>query len=61
MTMKNPDYKKKVEEIIEIAQQVCSEWEFNFIESVDEQEFDYTEKQKKIIDRIYERACESPY
>lgn len=54
-------YKEKVEEITEIVEKICSEWEMEFLESMEEWKGEYTEKQKAVIDRLYQRACESPY
>ena len=57
--MDNDDYRQKVEEIAEVANELCTEWEINFIESVQEWTGDFTDKQKAVIDRIYEKACAS--
>ena len=53
-------YEQKIEEIAEIADKILNEWEINFIESVSDREF-LTQPQKDIIDKLYQRACESPY
>ena len=59
MAVDNDDYRQKVEEIAEVANELCTEWEINFIESVQEWTGDFTDKQKAVIDRIYEKACAS--
>ena len=53
-------YKEKIQEIAEIADKILNEWEINFIESVSERDF-LTQPQKDIINKLYQRACESPY
>lgn len=55
------DYRQMVEEIAEVVELVCNEWECEFIENVLDWIGEYTDKQKEVIDRIYQRACESPY
>lgn len=56
----DPDYRKMVSEIAEVAADLLSAWECTFIESMQEWRGDYTDKQKDIIDRLYERVCDSP-
>jgi len=58
------DVRTMIEEINEIADKICTEWEYNFMESVTEQ-FDskgeLSGKQQEVLHRIYKKACESPY
>jgi len=53
-----------IEEINDIAEKICTEWEYDFMGSITEQ-FDsrgtLTDKQQEILERIYKKACESPY
>ena len=53
--------RQKVEEIDEVKEQICSDWEQSFIESMMEWEGEYTEKQASVINKLYTRACNSPY
>jgi len=58
------DVGKKIEEIVEIASEICSQWECDFVESVSsqlEEGRNLSPKQISIIDGIYEKACNSPY
>ena len=59
-----PEIRTMIEEINEIIEKICTEWEYDFMESITEQ-FDsrgiLTEKQQEILERIYKKACESPY
>ena len=59
--MSEPDHRQKVKECQEVAAKCCTQWECDFLDSMDEWEGDFTEKQKAIIDRIYEKVCKSPY
>jgi len=62
--IKMPDTRTKIEEINEIAEKICTEWEYEFMESITEQYEErgsLTEKQEDILNRIYKKACESPY
>jgi len=59
--MSEPDYRKKVAEAQEVATKVCTEWECNFLDNLDEWEGVFTPKQKEVIDKIYKKVCESPY
>jgi hypothetical protein len=56
-----PTYSQKVKEAQEVAAKACTQWECDFLDSMDEWEGDFTEKQKAIIDRIYNKVCESSY
>lgn len=50
----------KVYEIMEIATEICTEWECEFLESIRDQLADKRElssKQKKVLDKLYEKAC----
>ena len=53
-----------IEEINEVAEDVCSEWEYSFMESITEQfeeRGSLSEKQEEILERIYKKACDSDY
>jgi len=55
---------KIIDEIREVMFKVCTQWECDFMESIAKQVERgrvLSEKQKKIVDRIYEKVCESPY
>jgi len=54
------DHKDKVEEIAEVSSEILNEWECDFIENMRNKR-KFTDRQKIIIDQIYEKACESPY
>lgn len=56
-------YAQKVAEIDEVAEKICNDWEQDFLESMMEYGpgDSYTDKQKAVIDKLYEKACQSPY
>ncbi len=56
-----PDDQTKLREIAEISEKICTPWEQDFIESLLEWEGDFTDKQRDVLSRIYEKACRSPY
>ena len=59
-----PDILTMLEEINEVAEDVCSEWEYEFMQSVTEQYEErgsLSEKQEEILERIYKKACDSDY
>ena len=56
--------KKIIDEIREVMLQVCTQWECDFMDSIAMQVKRgrvLSEKQKKVLDKIYEKVCESPY
>ena len=56
--------KTKIEEVCEVADKICNEWECGFIENIKKQfekSNSLSEKQTAILDRIYEKACKSQY
>ena len=60
--MSKPDLETAVEEIMEVRDDLCNEWEWTFIGSVQEKldlGFELSEKQEEIVWRLYEWACES--
>lgn len=63
--MVDPSYAKKVVEIHEISDKICNDWEARFIQNMitwaAETDDDFTDKQKAVIDKLYEKACSSPY
>jgi hypothetical protein len=55
---------EKVEEIQEIADEICTSWEIDFLESLREQLADgrkISERQEETLERIYKKAVDSPY
>ena len=56
-----PDYHTQVEEIAEVIEDIGNSWECDFIADMLDWTGDFTDKQKDVIDRLYKRACESPY
>jgi len=59
-----PDLATMIEEILEVAEDICTEWEYEFMESVEEQFKErgtLSDKQIDILEGIYEKACKSPY
>ena len=55
------DHRQMLEEIAEIASEILNEWEFEFIENMLDWDGEITDTQKKRIEKIYEKACRSPY
>jgi hypothetical protein len=56
------DTRTKIEEINDIAEKICTEWEYDFMESITEQfeeRGSLTEKQEDILNRIYKKAKRS--
>lgn len=53
------DYRKMIDEIVEIASELCNEWEIDFIEDMGNWKGEFTSKQKETIEKLYQRACES--
>ena len=66
--MSNVSLRQKVIEIDEVKDQVCNSWEHSFITSMmkkcDRGYFDdnsFSPKERKKIEDLYEKACDSPY
>ena len=60
--MKSPE--EKVGEIWEVADKICNEWEYGFMENivgVVSEGKTLSEGRLIIIDRLFEKACKSPY
>jgi len=58
------DVRTMLEEVNEVASEICTQWEYDFMESITEQFEDrgtLTEKQQLTLEKIYRKACESPY
>ena len=55
------DLRQMVEEIGEVIDKIGTQWECEFIDSMDSWGDDYTEKQEEIIRKLYKKACDSPY
>jgi hypothetical protein len=56
--------RRKIDEIREVEDEILNEWELAFIKAVDtadELGRDLSEKQQACLDRLYEKACRSPY
>ena len=53
-----------IEEIMEVSDLICSPWEIDFMESIKgyiERFGILTDKQRETLERIYQKACDSPY
>lgn len=50
----------KVEKIAEVASDALNDWECGFIENM-EGKTSFTESQVAVIDKIYDKVCDSPY
>lgn len=61
MTPPEITYSQKVDEILEVAETLKTDWDFTFIDNLPDWTGEYTDAQKKQIDRIYEYVCDSPY
>lgn len=60
MPQTEPDHRRKVEEIAEVIEEIGNDWEIGFIDNLqNEWKGDFSHNQKVVIDRLYERACES--
>jgi len=56
------DNATKIKEIMEIADEILNEWEFNFMQSIGRRHPEnMTHGQQVKLDEIYQKACESPY
>lgn len=55
------DHREMVEEIEPVMDEICTEWECDFIGDMLDWDGDFTEKQQAVIERIYKKACDSPY
>lgn len=58
------DIRTMIQEINDVTEEICTEWEYEFMESITEQfetRGSLTEKQEDVLRRIYKKACESPY
>lgn len=57
--------RKKINEIVEVADEALNDWEREFIEKLndfdDDQLADLTDKQQAKLDQIYEKVCDSPF
>lgn len=57
--------RKKVDEIVEVADEALNDWERSFIEKLndydDDQLNNLTDKQQVKLDQIYEKVCDSPF
>ena len=58
-------YREKLEEISEVKRQLfdggyINQWEYDFCRDVMKRDT-LSDKQKDVIDRIYDKACKSPY
>lgn len=59
----NRDYERMYDEIMEVSDEICSAWEIEFLESIEGRVRRglLTDKQKAVLERIYDKACKSPY
>lgn len=56
--------RKKIDEIQEIRYQLLNDWEQAFMNSVSKADANgeqLSDKQQKVLDSLYRRACASPY
>lgn len=56
----SPGLKEIVDEIAEVADEVLSEWECEFIDSV-HGNTSFTSRQVDVIHKIYDKVCDSPH
>jgi len=52
------------DEIIEVSDKICTEWEIDFLESIGphlKHVGAISDKQRAVLERIYAKACRSPY
>lgn len=64
--MTSPDEATMVEESLEVADKVCTEWETEFLESLQGRfetnpNHELTTKQSDKLADIYQKVCRSPY
>ena len=61
--MLQKEWRRKIDQCLEVAFQLFSEREIDFLESVKERAKtrELSEKQAKWLLDLYKRACESPY
>ena len=54
---------QKVEEIMEVANDVLNGWEIDFMENISDADDveKLSEKQQKKLDQIYDKVCASPF
>ena len=58
------DDDRMIAESLEVCAAICTEWECDFLTSIQERRADgreLTEKQRTILRNIYEKVCASPY
>ena len=56
------DNETKIREIMEVADEVLTEWEFNFMQSIGRRHPEnLTVGMQDKLDEIYEKVCRSPY
>jgi len=53
-------HQQMVSEIHEVASEVLNEWECGFIEDQVGKTW-FSPKQKAVIEKLYDKICESPY
>jgi hypothetical protein len=55
--------RKMIDEIVEVADEVLNDWERTFLESLSERTNveELSDKQQKCLEKIYQKACDSPY
>lgn len=51
------------EEVLEVSDRVCNEWEIDFLESIARRarEERLSDRQAEILEGIYRKACASPW
>lgn len=56
-----PNNREMISEIMEVYGDVCTEWEIEFIDSLNDWDGKFTEKQQAVLERIYKKVCDSEY
>jgi hypothetical protein len=61
--MAKPSHERMYQEIVDVSDEICSEWEIDFLDSIEGRILRGTlsDKQKAVLERIYEKACKSRF
>jgi len=57
-------YEEKVNESVEVADEVCTEWEINFLAHMVEkiaEGWPLSDLEHEKIDEVYDKVCKSPF
>lgn len=57
------DLRRKVQETSDVMDKICTDWECDFLNDMMKRQshLPYSDKQAAIINKLYEKACNSPY